>query len=122
MYVLEDGDVMVAAMAITMSQGEDYHDVEWSVSLEDDEVAVVHIVCVNPDYQKQGIGKRMIQESIALAEESGKKAVRLDALASNHPAHRMYGELGFELKGTQKLYAENTGWTDFLFFEFTEIE
>lgn len=118
MYVLKDDDVIVAAMAVTLSQGEDYHSIEWSTALEDDEVAVVHILCVSPDYQKQGIGKRMIQESISLAEKEGKKAVRLDALASNQPAHRMYGGLGFQLRGTQNLYAENTGWTDFLFFEY----
>ena len=122
MYVLEDGDVIVAAMAVTMSQGDDYHSIQWSVPLEDVEVAVVHILCVNPDYQKQGIGKRMIQESVALAEEWEKKAVRLDALASNQPAHRMYGMLGFELRGIQNLYAENTGWTDFLFFEYVKCQ
>ena len=45
------------------------------------------------------------------------KAIRLDALASNTPAHKIYKSLGFEYKGKQYLYAENTGWTDFYFFE-----
>ena len=39
------------------------------------------------------------------------------ALASNTPAHRIYERLGFEYRGMQHLYAENTGWTDFYFFE-----
>ena len=40
-----------------------------------------------------------------------------DALASNIPAHKIYKSLGFEFRGQQHLYAENTGWTDFYFFE-----
>ena len=120
MYILEDDKTIVAAMSVTMSQGEDYHSIDWSLELKDDEVAVVHILCVNPDYQKQGIGKRMIEESICLAEREGKKTIRLDALASNTPAHRMYKSMGFQLRGKQNLYAENTGWTDFLFFEYSK--
>mgnify|MGYP003291049725 FL=1 len=61
----------------------------------------------------------MIRESINIAEKGLKKAVRLDALASNTPAHQMYQSLGFRYRGKQHLYAENTGWTDFLFFEYT---
>ena len=33
-------------------------------------------------------------------------------------AHKIYERLGFEYRGTQHLYAENTGWTDFYFFEY----
>ncbi len=55
--------------------------------------------------------------SIRLATSAGKKSIRLDALASNTPAHRLYERLGFEYRGKQHLYAENTGWTDFFFFE-----
>jgi len=117
MYLLEKEKTIIGAMAVTMCQNDDYHDINWSVNAADDEVAVVHILCVNPDYQKQGIGKRMIRESINIAKREKKKAVRLDALASNTPAHQMYVSLGFEYRGKQHLYADNTGWTDFLFFE-----
>ena len=106
-------------MAVTKSQSKDYHCINWSIDAADDEVAVIHILCVNPDYQQQGIGKRMIQESIAIAKKEMKKAIRLDALESNTPAHRLYQSLGFEYRGKQHLYAENTGWTNFLFFEYT---
>lgn len=119
MYLLEEEQTIMGAMAVTMSQSDDYHCINWSVDAADDEVAVIHILCTNPDYQKQGIGKRMIRESIMLAEKEMKKAVRLDALASNTPAHQMYQSLGFEYRGKQHLYAENTGWTDFWFFEYT---
>lgn len=53
----------------------------------------------------------------SIARKNGKKALRLDALASNSPAHRLYKNKGFVYRGTQNLYATNTGHTDFLFFE-----
>jgi ribosomal protein S18 acetylase RimI-like enzyme len=109
MYLYKEQGVIVGAMAVTMYQGEDYHAIEWSQPVPDDEVAVIHILAVHPDRQGSGVGSEMVRE-----------AVRLDALASNTPAHSMYKRLGFEYRGKQHLYAENTGWTDFYFFEFRQ--
>ena len=107
MYLYKEEDIIVGAMAVTMYQGEDYHAIEWSQPVPDDEVAVIHILAVHPDRQGSGVGSEMVR-------------VRLDALASNTPAHSMYKRLGFEYRGKQHLYAENTGWTDFYFFEFRQ--
>ena len=41
----------------------------------------------------------------------------LDALKTNLPAQRMYEKAGFLYRGEQRLYAENTGVTDFLYYE-----
>ena len=100
------------------SSGMDYHAIEWSQQVLDNEVAVIHILAVSPDCQGKGIGSEMIREAIRLAQTNGMKAIRLDALASNTPAHSIYKSLGFEYRGKQHIYAENTGWTDFYFFEY----
>ena len=120
MYVYKEDDAFVGAMALTLYQGKDYHAIEWSRQVADNEVAVLHILAVSPDCQGKGIGSEMIREAIRLARANGMKAVRLDALASNIPAHRLYKSLGFEFRGQQHLYTENTGWTDFYFFEHVE--
>ena len=119
MYLYMDNGKIVGAMAVTMYQGEDYHAIEWTRQVPDDEVAVIHILAVSPDSQGKGIGSEMVQEAIRLALSKGMQAIRLDALASNTPAHRIYERLGFEYRGKQHLYAENTGWTDFFFFDYT---
>ena len=118
MYLYKENGQIVGAMAVTMYQGDDYHPIEWLQSLKDNEVAVIHILAVSPDYQGKGIGTMMISESIRLAKTNGMKGIRLDALASNTPAHKIYRNLGFEYRGKQHLFAENTGWTDFFFFEY----
>ena len=117
MYIYREQGVIVGAMAVTMYQGEDYHAIDWSQQVPDEMVAVIHILAVSPGYQGKGIGSEMIREAIRMALSNGMKAIRLDALASNTPAHRIYERLGFVQRGQQHLYAENTGWTDFYFFE-----
>ena len=117
MYLYRNNGKIVGAMAVTMYQSEDYHAIDWSQQVADDEVAVIHILAVSPDSQGKGIGSEMIREAIRIALSKGMQAIRLDALASNTPAHKIYKRLGFEYRGQQHLYAENTGWTDFYFFE-----
>jgi ribosomal protein S18 acetylase RimI-like enzyme len=118
MYLYRENDAIVGAMAVTMYQGEDYHAINWTEQVPDDKVAVIHILAVSPDTQGKGIGSEMIREAIRMAQSKGMQAIRLDALASNTPAHRLYERLGLEYRGKQHLYAENTGWTDFYFFEY----
>ena len=120
LYLRREKGVIIGAMALSKHQGEEYHAIAWSLNAADDEVAVIHLLAVCPDYQGAGIGSEMVLESIQLAKNHGSKAIRLDALASNTPAHRLYERLGFVNRGVQHLYAENTGWTDFYFFEYKD--
>lgn len=117
MYLYMESNQIAGAMAITMSQGSDYHDVAWKTEAADDKAAVIHILGVSPAYQGRGIGKQMIEEAMKLAKNSGKTVLRLDSLASNTPAQNMYREKGFSYCGKKTMYAENTGWTDFYFYE-----
>ena len=118
MYLYRENDVIVGAMAVTMYQGEDYHAIDWAEQVADDRVAGIHRLAVSPDSHGKGIGSEMIREAIRMAQSNGMQAIRLDALASNTPAHRLYERLGFGYRGKQHLYAENTGWTDFYFFDY----
>ena len=120
LYLRRENGVIIGAMAFPMHQVEEYHAIAWSRNVADDEVAVIHLLAVSPDYQGTGIGSEMVLEAIQLAKNQGMKAIRLDALASNTPAHRLYERLGFVNRGVQHLYAENTGWTDFYFFEYKD--
>lgn len=117
MYYAEKGDSVVSAVAVTEKQGEDYRDVKWKISLEDDEAAVVHILCVDGRVQGQGLGRTTMRLVEQLSRRIGKRALRLDALACNTPAHRLYESLGFELRDKRRWFTENAGWMDFLLYE-----
>ena len=118
MYLYTSNDKIAGVLAVTMEQEEDYHEITWGIEARDTEVAVIHIFGVNPEYQNQGIGSHMIEGVIEMARAQGKKAVRLDSLASNIPAQHMYKKNGFVYRGTRNQYAENTGLTDFYYYEY----
>ena len=116
----QDGS-LVSAVAVT-PQSSDYHDTQWALPLADDEVAVVHLLCVFPDSQGKGIGRETMQQVIAHSRAAGKRAVRLDALTSNTPAHRLYESLGFCWRGQQRWHTDNVGWADFFLYELVLYE
>ena len=117
MYFFEDGDKIAAAAAMTMAQDEDYHGIEWGLACADDAVAVIHIFGVRPELRHTGLAQEFASALIRTASARGKRAVRLDALASNVPAHRFYERLGFVKRGEQQMYACNVGMTEFRFYE-----
>ena len=102
MYRLEDGQDIAAVVAVTPYQGEDYHGIDWQDELADDEVAVVHLLAVNPHFQKRGYARTAVKEVIELVREKSVKAVRLDALECNAPAHRLYESLGFKKRDVRR--------------------
>ncbi len=117
MYLLTDGDAAVGVVAIVMHQDADYETVSWAEDLANDEVATLHLLAVCPAFRGKRLGETVLEEAAALAKKSGKKALRLDTLRSNLPAQKLYDKTGFFYRGVQHLYAENTGWTDFLYYE-----
>ena len=120
MYMFMDGDVLVGVTAMTLYQGEEYcaPDIDWKISLADDEVMVLHLLALLPAYQGHGIGKELVIQCLEAAKAKGMKACRLDALSTNVPAHHFYEKLGFKYCGKQNWYADNTGWIDFFLFEY----
>lgn len=51
--MLKNSSTIIAAVALTPFQEDDYHLVNWSMNLNDAEVCVVHILSVSPDFQKR---------------------------------------------------------------------
>lgn len=117
MYFCRQNGQIIFAYALTPSQGADYHDTPWGLELKDDQVAVVHLLCVNPRWQHRGMGRLAMEHAVNLAKEMGKKALRLDALACNKPAQRLYESQGFQRRGMAHWFADNVGWTDFCLYE-----
>ena len=105
-------------MAVELMQDEEYRGIFWQIKALDSDVAEVHLLAVSPDYQKQGVGRRLVEEALQIARDNGKKALRLDSIETNTPAQHMYESAGFAYCGRQRLYAGNTGWIDFLYYEF----
>lgn len=108
---------IVGAMVIN-HYGNGYDTVKWSVDAKDDEIDIIHALGVAVKLQGQGYATKLVEKAIELAKENKRKAVRLDVLAPNLPAHELYKKQGFQLAETKELFYEDTGWTKFMLYEF----
>ena len=78
---------------------------------------MVHLLGVAAEWQGKGIARQIMALVTEMSREMGKKVVRLDALACNTPAHRLYESLGFQKRDVRRWYADNVGWTEFFLYE-----
>lgn len=61
-------------------------------------------LAVQPDYQRQGIGERLVLALIERLREKDSHCLTLEVRASNIPAKKLYEKLGFQMVGKRKNY------------------
>ena len=115
--ILKDRDA-IGAVAVTNAQSKEYRKIYWKVNADDQEVGVVHLLMILPEYQGDGAATAALDEIIKLAAGKKKRAVRLDAIGTNVPAQKLYEKYGFVNCGTAQEYYESTGKTEFVFYEY----
>lgn len=118
LYIGLLGEEISAAMIINHQCNEGYQKAKWEVEAAADEVMMIHALGVMPVHARKGFGADMVNAAIKLARTEHQKAIRLDVLCGNLPAERLYTGMGFCYRETQSMFYEDTGWTDFLLFEY----
>lgn len=118
MYVGELDGALAAGMVVNQHLSDDCRDAPWSVRAEEGQAAVIHTLGVRPGLLRSGVGQRMTRGALELARASGRLAVRLDVLSTNPAAARMYEKVGFRYVSTVNMFSEDTGWADFLLYEY----
>lgn len=79
---------------------EDYRNGAWEYP--DDKYCVIHRLCVNPEFQHQGIGKIALEYAEKQMIDRGYQSVRLDAFSNNPFALKLYSKACYKNVG----YAE----------------
>jgi [ribosomal protein S18]-alanine N-acetyltransferase len=59
-------------------------------------------IVVHPDWQRRGIGRRMMEYLHEIARGRGATQVRLKVYPDNHAAIRLYEALGYDFAGTER--------------------
>lgn len=118
MYLILDNINVIGAVAVTNAQSKEYRKIHWRVKANDQEVAVVHLLMILPEYQGGGAATAALDEIIKLATDKQKRVVRLDAIGTNVPAQKLYEKYGFVNCGTAQEYYESTGEMEFVFYEY----
>lgn len=117
LYVVLHDDETAGAMVLNHTCTDGYEKVPWAISAADHEVSVIHALGIRPAYHGKGLAQYLVAEAVRLAVAQQQKAVRLDVLAGNIPAIRLYERMGFQYRDTLQLFYEDTGLTDFLMYE-----
>ena len=103
MYVLgEDGEIR-ASMTLNQDQAPEYREVHWQYPANDDEVLVIHTLCIPPSAAGKGYGTRMVGFTADSAAFRGCKVIRIDTWLHNEPAKRLYLRNGFRIAGTGRI-------------------
>jgi ribosomal protein S18 acetylase RimI-like enzyme len=94
--IMKDGKV-AAAVALDQHTPPEYDEISWRD--RSGSYLVVHRLCVNPDFQGQGISKLLVKEIENFAREKGYTSIRLDTQTANEKAMNLYESQGYEKRG-----------------------
>ena len=115
-YAMENGE-LIAAMVVNHNCSKEYELVHWEVEAQPEEVSVIHMLGVLPDFHGKGVARFMVESAQRIARENNQKVMRLDVLEGNLPAEKLYVKYGFKYLETLKLFYEDTGWANFKMYE-----
>jgi len=93
MYLGEIENQIACVFVLNQQYDVEYENGNWKY--KDSFFTVVHRLCVNPQFQKQGVGTKTMQIIENMLKNEGTDAIRLDAFSLNPYALRMYEKLGY---------------------------
>ena len=99
MYVLSQNGQIVSAVVLNEEQPKAYGSAAWSDRYG--RVAVIHRLCVHPDFQGMGIGRYTLGAGEKFLADIGYTSIRLDAFMENRKAITLYESLGYTLTGKE---------------------
>ncbi len=91
-----DGQIAVIYV-LNRECDEEYQNGKWKH--EEQDFYVIHRLCVNPFFQKRGVGRMTMQHIEKEVLLKGVQAIRLDAFTENPFALRLYHYLGYHEVG-----------------------
>ena len=101
LYVLQKNDDIIGVMVLNHECETCYDHIYWQINADDEEVTILHRLCIHPNYR--GCGKYFLKQALKIAQKQSQKVMRLDVLSSNLPAIRLYEKCGFLLQGKQTM-------------------
>lgn len=117
LYVGEQDGALVAGMVMTEGEDPIYAKVPWQVPAAPDEVAVLHLLVVDPAVRGRGVGSQMVTAAARVAAQAGKRVLHLDTLEQNTGAIAMYKRCGLSMACVMPVHYEDIGDASTVLFE-----
>lgn len=118
LWIGEEEDCIAAAYIMNHQADASYRTIKWQIDADQDEVVILHALRIAPSYTGKGYAKKLVLHAVERAKERGQKAIRLDCIEGDDPAHNLYLSCGFQYMGTVGILYEDIGVErNFLLFE-----
>ncbi|MGD8814611.1 MAG: GNAT family N-acetyltransferase [Anaerolineales bacterium] len=97
LHILRIKDKYSGIITLDGDQPKEYEDIEWKY--QTDKVLVVHRLAIDPQWQRQGIARRLMDFAEHYGQTNGHQAIRLDAFIKNPRAVKFYERRGYRKAG-----------------------
>lgn len=97
LYIVEIDEKPAACFTLNKDCDEEYKNGNWSYTGED--YVVIHRLCVDPEFQNQGVGRKTCLMIEDFVKGQGVRAIKLDCFTQNPYSQKMYDKLGYKIVG-----------------------
>ena len=97
MYIGEIDNTIVVCFVLSEECDEEYKNGKWKYP--EAKFSVIHRLCVNPDFQNQGIASKTLEYIEKLCKSQGYESIRLDCFTENPYSLRLYKKAGYSTVG-----------------------
>lgn len=96
LFVMTDGETIVAAARINQAQVPEYADANWKYQdVSPEQVMVLHTLVVDPEQSGKGYGSTFVKFYEDYAREQNCPYLRMDTNEKNQAARKLYARLGY---------------------------
>lgn len=117
LFTLKNDRTLCACVILNHACDEGYAGAAWSRDLSEKDVLIPHALVVSPAMQGTGVGRALMNEVLHYAAAQKAQAIRLDILAGNTAAERLYRRCGFRFVEEKAMFYEDTGLTAYRLYE-----
>jgi GNAT superfamily N-acetyltransferase len=96
-YGYFENDQIIGYIVLNDIYSPEYGELIWSDN--DGKHLIIHRLCVDPNFQRKGIGKQMLAFSENFARTNNYASIRLDAFAQNKKSLSLYENYGYVYVG-----------------------
>ncbi|MDO5418003.1 MAG: GNAT family N-acetyltransferase [Lachnospiraceae bacterium] len=96
LYVVKENVQIIGSFILRHKPEDGYKKADWGIELGYDQIYVIDTFVIHPSVQRNGIGQTVMKYIIERSRREQMRAIRLDVVADNLPAIRLYEKAGFQ--------------------------